>query len=1074
MDRSPPPATVGRARFNLSEWALTNRALVRYLIVVCAIFGAFAYTMLGQSEDPPFTFKVMVVKTNWPGASAREVEEQLTDRIERKLQEVPGVDWVRSNSKPGESLVFFSVRDSVPASEVPETWYQVRKKVGDIRGTLPAGIQGPYFNDEFGDTYMAIYALAGEGFAHRDLRTLGDRVRAELLRVPGVAKVDFIGDQEEKIFVELANAKLATLGLGPAQIAQTLASQNAIAAAGTLETSTDRIVLRPTGAFDSLDAIRETSIRAGGRVFRLGDIATVTRGYSDPPKPRMRVQGREALGLGVTMAPGGDVIRLGRDLDRRIGSLRDRLPVGVDIVEVASMPIAVARSIDQFLRSLAEAVLIVLAVSLVSLGLRTGLVVVVSIPLVLAMTFLGMWLLDIGLHKISLGALILSLGLLVDDAIIAVEMMAIKLEQGFDRVRAASFAYTSTAFPMLTGTLVTVAGFLPIALAKSSTGEYTRAIFQVSALALVASWLVAVVVIPYLGYVMLPSGDALHGPSPFARLRARLLRRGLPPPRAPSPGDAESVYRTPFYRRLRTTIAWCVAHRRIVIGATLVAFAASLALFRVVPQQFFPSSSRPELLVDLRLPEGSSIAATFAQAKKMETILDGEEGVESYVAYVGAGTPRFYLPLDQQLEQSNFAQFVVTAASNADRERLRGRLLARFAADFPELRGRVSRLENGPPVGFPVQFRVSGEDIGEVRRIAREVAAVVREDAQTSDVQFDWDEPSKTIRLVLDQDKARLMGLTSQDVAAFLANAVSGVTVTQFRERDKLIDVVIRGTGDERARVSFLKDLAIPVGSGKPVPITQLAEIRHELEEGVVWRRDRLPTITVRADVRGDAQGPDIAARIDPKLDRLRAGLPLGYRIEPGGAIEDSARGQRSIVAGVPLMLVAILTLLMIQLRSFARTLMVVLTAPLGLVGVVAALLAFGQPFGFVAMLGTIALSGIIMRNSVILVDQIDRDIAEGARASDAIVSATVRRFRPIVLTAAAAVLALVPLTRSDFFGPMAVAMMGGLVVATVLTLAFLPALYAAWFRVEAAPMPPEGGTRGHREADAARAAATA
>jgi multidrug efflux pump len=1048
MDLSTPPAPGEGARFNLSEWALKHRPLVRYLIVVCAIFGALAYAMLGQSEDPPFTFKVMVVKTNWPGASAREVEQQLTDRIERKLQEVPNVDWVRSYSRPGESLVFFAIKDSAPAAQVPETWYQVRKKVGDIRNTLPSGVQGPFFNDEFGDTYMAIYAIAGEGFGYRDLKAFGDKVRAELLRVPGVAKVDFVGEQEEKIFVELSNAKLATLGLEPAQISQTLAAQNAVAAAGTLETTTDRITLRPSGAFGSVEAIRDLSIRAGGRVFRLGDIATVSRGYADPPQHKMRVQGREALGLGITMTAGGDVIHLGRDLSAEVARLRAQLPVGVDIVEVASMPVAVQRSINQFVRSLAEAVLIVLAVSLVSLGLRTGLVVAVSIPLVLAMTFLGMALLDIGLHKISLGALILSLGLLVDDAIIAVEMMAIKLEQGFDRFRAASFAYTSTAFPMLTGTLVTVAGFLPIALAKSSTGEYTRSIFQVSALALVASWIVAVVVIPYLGFVMLPSAEALHGPSRWARLRARLTRRPPPEAASPSVGDPDAVYRTPFYLRLRGVVAACVERRWLVIGATLAVFAASLALFRLVPQQFFPSSSRPELLVDLRLPEGSSWEATFAQTRKMEAILDRESGIESYVAYVGAGSPRFYLPLDQQLQQSNFAQFVVVASSNAQREQLRERLLERFAGDFPELRGRVSRLENGPPVGFPVQFRVSGEDIGEVRRIARDVAGVMREDPGTSDVQFDWDEPSKTIRLVVDQDKARLLGFTSQDIAAFLNNAVSGLTVTQFRERDKLIDVVIRGAPEERARVSFLKDLAIPTKAGKPVPITQLAEIRYELEEGIVWRRNRLPTITVRADVRGDAQGPDVANRISPKLDGLRAALPLGYRIEMGGAIEDSAKGQKSIAAGVPLMLVTILTLLMIQLRSFARTLMVVLTAPLGLVGVVAALLAFGKPFGFVAMLGTIALSGIIMRNSVILVDQIDRDIAAGVPAWDAIAGATVRRFRPIVLTAAAAVLALIPLTRSDFFGPMAVAMMGGLVVATVLTLVFLPALYAAWFRV--------------------------
>ncbi|CAG1008497.1 Nickel and cobalt resistance protein CnrA [Burkholderiales bacterium] len=1058
MSAETPTGAPASSRFNLSEWALHHRSLVFYLIVVCATLGALAYTKLGQSEDPPFTFKVMVVKTNWPGASAREVEQQLTDRIERKLQEVPNVDWVRSYSRPGESMVFFQIRDSAPAAAVPETWYQVRKKVGDARNTLPSGIQGPYFNDEFGDTYSSIYAIVGDGFGYRELKDFGDKVRAELLRVRVVAKVDFIGEQEEQVFVEVSNAKVATLGLEPREVAATLAAQNLVAASGTFDTATDRIVLRPSGAFDSLDAIRDLSIRAGGRVFRLSDIATVTRGYVDPPQQTMRVAGREALGLGITMAAGGDVVRLGRDLDAEVARLRTQLPVGVEIVQVASMPAAVQRSVNQFVRSLAEAVLIVLAVSLVSLGLRTGLVVAVSIPLVLAATFLGMWLFGIGLHKISLGALILSLGLLVDDAIIAVEMMAIKLEQGYDRFRAASYAWTSTAFPMLTGTLVTVAGFLPIATAKSSTGEYTRSIFEVSAMALVASWIVAVVVIPYLGYRMLPSGAALHGPSLATRLRARFT--GTAPPAAVhrDPADPDAVYRTPFYTRLRAFVDACVARRWAVLGATLAVFLAALALFRAVPQQFFPSSSRPELLVDLRLPEGSSYQATLAQARKLEAILELEKGIDSYVAYVGAGSPRFYLPLDQQLQQSNFAQFVLVAASNAERERLRARLLERFAADFPELRGRVSRLENGPPVGFPVQFRVSGEDIGEVRRIAREVAAAMRRDADAVDVQFDWDEPVKSIRLVVDQDKARLLGFSSQDIAAFLNNAISGVTATQYREGDRLIDVVLRGAPEERARVSFLKDLSIPTKGGKPVPITQLAEIRYGLEEGIVWRRNRLPTITVRADVRGDAQGPDVANRIEPTLAPIRATLPLGYRIEMGGAVEDSARGQSSIAAGVPLLVVVVLTLLMIQLRSFARTLMVVLTAPLGLVGVVAALLLFGKPFGFVAMLGTIALSGIIMRNSVILVDQIEQDIAAGAPAWDAIVGATVRRFRPIVLTAAAAVLALIPLTRSDFFGPMAVAMMGGLVVATVLTIAFVPALYAAWFRVRRPRQDAEAG----------------
>ena len=1041
----PPGASAG---LNLSEWALRHRALVLYLIVVCAVMGVLSYGRLGQSEDPPFTFKVMVVRTLWAGASARDVEQQVTDRIERKLQEVPNVDYLRSYSRPGESMVFFAIRDSMPAGEVPETFYQVRKRVGDVRHTLPAGVQGPYFNDEFGDTYTNIYALTGEGFGYRQLKDFGDRLRAELLRVPGVAKVDFIGEQDEKIFVEFSNSKLATLGVEPAQIFATLAAQNAVAAAGVFETGTDRIHLRPTGAFATVEAIRDLSIRANNRIFRLGDIATVSRGYVDPPQQRMRFRGREALGIGVTMVKGGDVIDLGRALEAEVQRVGAELPLGIEVETVASMPQAVQRSISDFVRSLAEAVIIVLAVSLLSLGLRTGLVVAVSIPLVLAITFTCMWLFDIGLHKISLGALILSLGLLVDDAIIAVEMMAIKLEQGFDRFRAASYAYTSTAFPMLTGTLVTVAGFLPIATARSGTGEYTRSIFQVSAIALIASWVVAVIVIPYLGYRMLPDQRAARAPSLAARIYARLRGRPPAPAAIPDHADPEAVYRTPFYRLLRGQIEWAVGHRAFVIAVTLAAFAGSLALFRFVPQQFFPSSARPELLVDLRLPEGSAFAATLGEAKKMEAILERDAGVLSYVAYVGSGSPRFYLPLDQQLQQSNFAQFVLVARDNREREQVRARLLQLFDQDFPALRGRVARLENGPPVGFPVQFRVSGEDIPRVRAIAGQVAAVMRGDPATANVQFDWDEPTKVVRLDIDQNKARVLGLSTQEVAAFLNNSVSGITVTTYRERDRQIDVVVRGAKEERAALSSLKDLAVPAKNGRAVPITQIADIRYEQEEGIVWRRNRLPTVTVRSDLRGDAQGPDVTARLDPQFDVLRGALPLGYRIEAGGAIEDSRKGQRSIAAGVPLLILSVLTLLMLQLRSFARTTMVVLTAPLGLIGVVVALLAFGKPFGFVAMLGTIALSGIIMRNAVILVDQIEQDIALGQPPWDAIVGATVRRFRPIVLTAAAAVLALIPLVRSDFFGPMAVAMMGGIVVATGLTLGFLPALYAAWFRV--------------------------
>jgi len=1062
-------------RFNLSEWALAHRTLVLFAMLVLAVAGALSYSKLGQSEDPPFTFKVMVVRTGWPGATARQVEEQITDKIERKLQEAANLDVITSYSKAGESFVFFRVKDSAPAAAVPEAWYEVRKKVGDIRATLPAGITGPSFNDEFGDVYGDIYALVGDGFSYADLKRYADRIRAQLLRVPDVAKVDFFGEQDEKVFIDLSNTKLATLGVDVPTIVHALATQNAIAPAGAFETPTDKIFLRTTGDFDSVEAVRGTTIRANGRLFRLGDIARVQRGYADPPQPKMRFQGREALGIGVSMAKGGDIIELGRNLDRAIGRVRGELPVGLELAQVASQPQAVQRSVNEFVRSLAEAVIIVLAVSLVSLGLRTGLVVALTIPLVLAATFLFMRIGDIGLHKISLGALILALGLLVDDAIIAVEMMATKMEQGWDRLRAASFAYTSTAMPMLTGTLVTVAGFLPIAIAASSTGEYTRSIFQVAAIALAVSWVAAVVFVPYLGYKLLPDAARRAArPSRLRQLAARLSPRFAPaPPRELPPGiDREhAIYRTPFYRRLRRVIDWCVARRRTVIVATAALFVASVAAFRLVPQQFFPDSSRPELLVDLRLAQGSSFAATEALVQRFEKVLDGEPGVERYVSYVGQGTPRFYLPLDQQLAHANFAQFVILARGIREREALRARLIALFDRDFQGVRANINRLETGPPVGFPVQFRVSGEDIATVRRYAERVAEVMRENPHASNVQFDWDEKAKVIKVDIDQEKVRLLGLSSQDLSTFLNTSLNGLTVTHYRERDKLIEVLMRGAVDERAKLSFLQDLAIPTrpaagegkalpGSARSVPLSQVATVSYGFEDGIIWRRNRLPTITVRANVYGNVQAPVVTAQIEPKLAAIRASLPPGYLLETGGAVEDAAKGRKSVAAGFLLFLVVVLTALIIQLQSFPRVAMVVLTAPLGLIGVTVFMLAFNRPFGFVAMLGTIALSGMIMRNSVILVDQIDQDIRAGHAPWNAVVEATVRRFRPIVLTAAAAVLAMIPLTRSAFFGPMAVAIMGGLVVATALTVLFLPALYAAWFRVRR-PAPAAGPRRG-------------
>jgi multidrug efflux pump len=1016
--------------FNVSEWALRNRALVAYFAVALALIGTWSYFNLGQSEDPPFTFKAMVIRTNWPGATADEVARQINERIETKLQETGQYDYIRSYARPGESVVMFVARDELPSSAKPELWYQVRKKIGDIRHTLPPGIQGPFYNDEFGDTFGTIYALSGDGFDYAQLKDWARRVQLELLRVPDVAKVELIGVQDERVWVELSNAKIATLGVSFDEVVRALEAQNAVTPAGYFETGTDRVYVRASGAFDDVDSIRALSIRAGDRVFKLGDVAEVRRGFADPPSPKMRFLGRDVIGLGVSMVKGGDIIRLGDALEAETARLQQTLPVGLSLEQVANQPRAVRDSVAEFVRALIEAVAIVLVVSFISLGFRTGLVVALSIPLVLAMTFAGMKYFGIDLHKISLGALIVALGLLVDDAIIAVEMMAVKLEQGYDRIKAAAHAYSTTAFPMLTGTLVTAAGFLPIATAQSATGEYTRSIFEVVTLALLISWVAAVVFIPWLGWKLLPDG---HG---------AVARSG---------GGHHDPYDTRFYRRFRELLGWCLDHRGRVIAATGALFALSVAGFGLVQQQFFPASTRLELMVDLKLGEGASLAATESVAVRFEQALEDEairDDIRDYVAYVGTGSPRFYLPLDQQLPQASLAQFVIATRDIEARERVRAHLIQLLPERFSDVRGRVTRLENGPPVGYPVQFRVSGEDPATVRGFARRVAEVMRADPHLSNVNLDWEEPSKIIRLRVDQDRARVLGVSSQDLANFVQGSISGNRIGQFREGDELIEMVLRGPAEERARMSLLESLSVPTASGRSVPLAQIATVDYAFEDGVIWRRDRLPTVTVRGDIYGSVQPPTVAAGLLPALAPIRAELPAGYRLDTGGTVEDSARGQRSVVAGIPLFLFAVTTLLMFQLRSFSRTLMVWLTAPLGLIGVTAFLLLLNQPFGFVAMLGTIALSGMIMRNSVILVDQIEQDIAGGLHPWNAIVEATVRRFRPIVLTAAAAVLAMIPLSRSAFFGPMAVAIMGGLVSATALTVLFLPALYAAWFRI--------------------------
>lgn len=1044
------------SRFNVSAWGLQHPALVLYLLLALTLIGLYSYSRLGQSEDPPFTFKVMVVRAEWPGASAREMEQQVTDKIEKKLQEVAQVDFVRSYSKPGEALVFFLAKDSTPARDMQDVWYQVRKKIGDMRGTLPAGVQGPYFNDEFGDTYGNIFALVGEGVAHAELKRNADAIRNELLRIPDVAKVSFFGEQPQRVFIELSNTKLATFGLDIADIAEALSAQNAKAGAGFFDLADERIWLRTTGQFDTLDAIRDTLIRAGGRTFRLGDVAEVKRGLADPPGERMRFMGEDAFGIGVSMRAGGDIVALGRDLDRAIGSIEAQLPVGIRLERVADQPRAVRNSVGEFVKVLIEAVAIVMAVSLLSLGLRTGVVVLVIIPVVLAITFTFMDLFDIGLHKISLGALILALGLLVDDAIIAVEMMATKMEQGWERARAASYAYTSTAMPMLSGTLVTAAGFLPIATAASATGEYTRSIFQVTVIALLVSWVAAVLFVPYLGFHLLPDFRKKNGtPSALARLAARVspsLARRLAD-RANRPHvqhDEFAIYHTPFYQRFRTLVETCVRRRWTVIGLTVLLFVLSMVAFvRVVPQQFFPDSTRPELLVDLRLTEGASHQATEAAVKRLETYLDGQDGIDNYVAWVGTGSPRFYLPLDQQLAQTNFAQFVILTKGSAEREALRSKLIALFENEPWPLRAMINRLENGPPVGFPVQYRVSGQDIDEMRRHAHRVADEMRRNPQLSNVHLDWEEASKTVRFRIDQDKARLLGVSSQDIAQLLATSLQGTTVTQFREGSETISVVLRGAESERVQLGLLPDLALPVAGGRSVPLAQVATAEYGFEEGVIWRRNRVPTVTIRATLYGTVQPAVVVGQLARSMDLIRDNLPLGYRLEVGGSVEESGKGGSSVVTGVPLFVLVVLTVLMLQLQSFSRTFIVVLTAPLGMIGVTAFLLAFNKPFGFVAMLGTIALSGMIMRNSVILVDQIQQDLHAGRAPWEAIVESTVRRFRPIVLTAAAAILAMIPLSRSAFFGPMAVAIMGGLTVATLLTMLFLPALYAAWYRVK-------------------------
>ena len=1046
--RSPSDeASSPRAKhFNISRWALEHPALTRYLMVVLMLLGVASYFQLGQDEDPPFAFRVMVVRAYWPGTTAQEMAEQVTDKIERTLQEVPNADRIQSYTKPGESFSLMVVKDYSAPKDIPNLWYQVRKKIGDMRATLPQGVIGPFFNDEFGDVYGSIYALSADGFSEEELRQFAEKTRSDMLRVPGVAKVELFGVQPEKVYVEIPQRRLAQLGIDMNQVVAQLNAQNAVEGAGVFSNERSTVQMRVNGAFNAVEQLRTLPIRtvnpANGqaRSLKLGDIATIRRAYQDPPTTKVRHQGKQVIAMGISMAKGGDIIQLGKNLTAASQAIRAELPAGIELDQIQNQPEAVSRSVGEFVKVLLEAVVVVLAVSFVSLGLHTkplrldvwpGLVVAITIPLVLAVTFLVMYYADVGLHKISLGALIIALGLLVDDAIIAVEMMVHKLEEGYDKVSAATAAYDLTAMPMLTGTLITAAGFLPIGMARSATGEYTYAIFAVTAAALLISWLVSVYFVPYLGLLLL-------------RTRPKVGQDAAPGGAA----HVVDIYDTPFYNRFKGLVGWCVAHRWATIGLTLLALVLGVVGMGKVQQQFFPDSSRPEIIVDLWQPEGTSFYATEDVAKRFEARMMKEPGVKTVSTWVGTGLPRFYLPMDQIFPQSNVSQVVLLPESTEARERLRKALPALMAAEFPEVRARVKLLPNGPPVPYPVQFRIVGDDVETLRKIASEAKALMRANPDMRGVNDNWNEYIRAIRLSVDQDKARALGVTSQSIAQASRILTSGATVAQYREADRLIDIDFRTPQSERQTLEALDNAYVPTASGKMIPVLQVAKPKLVWEPGVLWREGRHFAVTVQGDVREGVQGPTVSQALWPQMQALQAKLPQGYRIQLAGTAEESTKGQGSIFANVPVMLFIIFTLLMLQLQSFSRALLVFLTGPMGIAGVALALLALDRPFGFVALLGVIALMGMIMRNSVILIDQIEQDRARGVPAWDAVIGAAVRRFRPIVLTAAAAVLAMIPLSRSVFWGPMAVAIMGGLIVATALTLLALPAMYAAWFRV--------------------------
>lgn len=1012
--------------FNLAEWALNHKQFIWFFIALFFMTGLFSYENLGRMEDPDFTIKQMIVSVAWPGATARQMEEQVTDKVEKKLQDLPGLDNLQSYSSPGQTIIYVNLKDAVPKKDIRAKWLEVRNMVNDMAATLPTGVQSPQFNDRFDEVYGIVYALTGDGYTYEEMRERAEKIRQVLRNVPSVKKVQLLGTQTESIYIEIENNKMAQLGIDPALITSTIQAQNAMSATGMLETETDNVYLRLTGMFEQVEDIRSLPITANGRTLRLGDIAKVIRSYAEPTDPKFFYNGQSAIGIAVSMEPGENILTLGNNLETTVAKIKKDLPAGLEIHQTVNQPKTVETSISEFVTSLAEAIVIIFIVSFASLGMRPGLVVALCIPLVLAVVFTIMYVMNIELQRISLGALIIALGLLVDDAMIVIEMMAVKLEQGWDRLSAASYAYSVTAFPMLTGTLITCAGFIPVGFAQGSASEFCATIFSVITIALITSWIVAATVTPFLGYLLIkPTTSTIEN------------------------NKEHPVYDTKLYRLFKQTLIWCLGHRKIVLTTTLVLFIASIGLLGLVKEEFFPTSTRPELIVQLRLQEGASLKNTETVASQFAQKLNDDPLIAYYTYHIGEGAPRFVLTFDPTFNKTNFAEFIIVAKDTDARNELQTKVSKLVGEEFPSVQLHTKVISNGTSADYPVMLRIDGYDHDKVREIAKQVKRALEDRPDTNNVNMNWNEKSKIMHLSIDQDKARNLGITSQALAATLQTQLSGTTIAEFREYDKTVPLIFRFDGESRNDPARIKNLSIHIGNGKYIPLDQIAKLSFVAEEGLIYRRDLKPSITVRAEIKPGMTGDDVTRQVYENLRELRVNLPPGYSINYDGSTEESIKGTQALLAPIPAMIIIIMILLMLQLQNIPKMILTLLTAPLGIIGVAIGLLLTGKPIGFVVQLGILALSGIIMRNSVILIDQIDQHLAAGESLWDSIINATITRLRPILLTAAAAILAMIPLVSNIFWGPMAVAIGAGLFVATALTLLVLPVMYAAWYKAD-------------------------